>query len=111
MSDNIKHMAKEKFCKKLHIKPGTIKDVKKQLNIINDINRLRILYLFRKYQELCVNDIFNNLKLKQNLVSYHLRVLHQANLVERERRGGNVYYRERRDNIVKMCQRINKLLV
>ncbi|NCF74866.1 MAG: metalloregulator ArsR/SmtB family transcription factor [Xanthomonadaceae bacterium] len=102
-------MKKEKFCKKAHIKPGIIKRVKKLLTIIDNINRLRILSLFKKHKELSVCDILNSLKLRQNLGSYHLRVLRQAKLVSSEKRGSKIYYRENKKNIQEILKIINDL--
>ncbi len=103
-------MKKEKICKIIHIKPGSIKQIKKTMNVINDINRLRILSLFKKYKELCVCDIFQALRLKQNLVSYHLRILRQTGLVISERKGSNVYYRKNKEKIVEIIGLMNKLI-
>ena len=102
---------KGNFCKKAHIKTGKIKRVKKELNVINDINRLRILYLLKTNKELCVNNILRLLNLRQNLVSYHLQVLSRAKLVTRERRGGKIYYKESKKNIKEMQKLIKDLLV
>ncbi len=41
----------------------------------------------------CVCDINAEMGLAENLLSYHLRVLHQAGLVERTRQGRWVRYR------------------
>ena len=103
-------MEKEKFCKRAHLKSGAIKKVKKLLNVIDNINRLKILSLFKKNKELCVCEIFNLLKLRQNLVSYHLRVLYQAGLVFKEKRGSKIYYRENKKNIKQVLKTINDLL-
>ncbi|GAA3850918.1 hypothetical protein GCM10022243_15920 [Saccharothrix violaceirubra] len=57
--------------------------------------RLRLLsiVLSHKDGEACVCELTNAFGLSQPTVSYHLKVLHQAGLVARERRGTWVYYR------------------
>jgi ArsR family transcriptional regulator len=49
--------------------------------------------LARAGEPVCVCDLQASLGLKQPLVSYHLRQLVEAGLIERERRGTYSYYR------------------
>jgi ArsR family transcriptional regulator len=57
--------------------------------------RLRLLSLIRAQpgQEACVCHLTDALDLSQPTVSHHLRVLFEAGLVDRDRRGNWVYYR------------------
>ncbi|MFA5925653.1 MAG: metalloregulator ArsR/SmtB family transcription factor [Parcubacteria group bacterium] len=61
------------------------------LRIISDVNRLRILCLLTK-GERCVCEIFEALKLPQNLVSHHLAKLKKLLLVDERREGTFVVY-------------------
>jgi ArsR family transcriptional regulator len=63
--------------------------------VIADPARLRVLGLIAAYpgQEACVCYLTEPLGLSQPTVSHHLKVLHEAGLLERERRGKWVYYR------------------
>lgn len=65
------------------------------LRALADPARLRILSLLQAQasREACVCHITDHLGLGQPTVSHHLRVLFEAGLVERERRGNWVYYR------------------
>jgi ArsR family transcriptional regulator len=67
----------------------TIKDF---TEVLNDINRLRILFALKQKNRLCVCEIFSFLDLPQNLTSYHLRVLCDAGLISFQRRGKKVFY-------------------
>jgi ArsR family transcriptional regulator len=59
--------------------------------VIGEENRLRILCLL-KGGERCVCDIFENLELSQNLVSSHLKVLKDLELIAlRQERQKNYY--------------------
>lgn len=59
--------------------------------------RLRLLSLVMSYegQEACVCELLPTMGLSQPTVSHHLKVLHEAGLLEREKRGPWVYYRVR----------------
>jgi ArsR family transcriptional regulator len=65
------------------------------LRVLADPGRLRILSLIHSQptHEACVCHLTDSLELSQPTVSHHLRVLFEAGLVERERRGNWVYYR------------------
>lgn len=62
---------------------------------IADAARLRILSLIasRPDREACVCILTGPLGLSQPTVSHHLRVLHEAGLLQRERRGTWAFYR------------------
>ncbi|HKK54312.1 MAG TPA: metalloregulator ArsR/SmtB family transcription factor [Patescibacteria group bacterium] len=61
------------------------------LKAISEENRLKILCVLQK-SELCVCDIWQYLSLPQNLVSHHLKVLKDFNLVESRREGTKIIY-------------------
>jgi ArsR family transcriptional regulator, arsenate/arsenite/antimonite-responsive transcriptional repressor len=65
------------------------------LRVLADPARLRILSLLQAQpaHEACVCHVTDFLGLGQPTVSHHLRVLFDAGLVRRERRGNWVYYR------------------
>lgn len=68
-------------------------DLAATLKAIADPARLRILSVLGARGEVCVCDLTDPLGLSQPTVSHHMRVLHDAGIVERERRGKWVYYR------------------
>jgi ArsR family transcriptional regulator, arsenate/arsenite/antimonite-responsive transcriptional repressor len=63
--------------------------------VLADRHRIKILNLLASADEdaACVCELIPALGLKQPTVSYHLKQLAQAGLVERERRGTFAYYR------------------
>src|SRR5947209_15774053 len=65
------------------------------LRVLGDPARLRILSLIQAQptREACVCHVTDTLGLSQPTVSHHLRVLYEAGLLGRERRGNWVYYK------------------
>ena len=65
------------------------------LKALADPVRLRLMSLIACHTggEACVCDLTPAFDLSQPTVSHHLKVLHEAGLVERERRGVWIYYR------------------
>jgi ArsR family transcriptional regulator, arsenate/arsenite/antimonite-responsive transcriptional repressor len=70
-------------------------ELARALKTIADPARLRLLSLIQSQPggETCVCHLTEPLGLSQPTVSHHLKVLHDAGLVERERRGSWVFYR------------------
>lgn len=64
------------------------------LKALADPARLQVISLLRAAPggEVCVADLVRELGLSQPTVSHHLRVLHEAGLLARERRGSWVWY-------------------
>lgn len=69
------------------------------LKALADPVRLRLLSLVASYaeQEACVCDLNDAFSLSQPTISHHLKVLHEAGLLERSKRGVWVYYRVRNE--------------
>ena len=65
------------------------------LRVVADPARLRLLSLIasRPGAEACVCELTEPLGLSQPTVSHHLRVLHDAGVLDREKRGRWVFYR------------------
>ena len=61
------------------------------LKLLSDYNRLKIFALLAQ-GERCVCDIEREVNLAQNLVSHHLRVLREAELIKARRDSRWVYY-------------------
>jgi ArsR family transcriptional regulator len=64
---------------------------------LSDPARVRLLSIVASSadQEACVCDLLPGMDLSQPTVSHHLKVLHEAGILDRERRGSWVYYRIR----------------
>jgi ArsR family transcriptional regulator len=67
------------------------------LKAIADPARLRLLSLVLSHEgaEACVCDLLPHFDLTQPTISHHLKVLHEAGLVDREKRGTWVFYKAR----------------
>jgi ArsR family transcriptional regulator len=64
---------------------------------LSDPVRLRLLSLIASFEggEACVCDLTGPFDVSQPTISHHLKVLHAAGLLAREKRGIWVYYRAR----------------
>jgi ArsR family transcriptional regulator len=69
------------------------------LKALADPVRLRLLSLVASHPggEACVCDLNGAFDLSQPTISHHLKVLHDAGLVDRDKRGVWAYYRARAD--------------
>ena len=65
------------------------------LKALADPVRLRLMSLVASHEgsEACVCDLTDAFDLSQPTISHHLKVLHDAGLLDREKRGVWVYYR------------------
>jgi len=63
--------------------------------VLGEPARLQILSLIaaQPTQEVCACELVETLGLTQPTVSHHLKVLYEANLLTKERRGTWIYYR------------------
>jgi ArsR family transcriptional regulator len=68
--------------------------------VLGDPARLRLLSLIASMGEACAAcDLVEPIGVSQPTVSHHLKVLYEAGLVEREKRGRWVYYRALPDRL------------
>jgi ArsR family transcriptional regulator len=76
---------------------GQAELVAPQLKALADPVRLRLMSLVASHPggEACVCDLNDAFSLTQPTISHHLKVLHEAGLLDREKRGVWVYYRAR----------------
>jgi ArsR family transcriptional regulator, arsenate/arsenite/antimonite-responsive transcriptional repressor len=74
------------------------------LKALADPVRLRLMSLVasREGGEACVCDLTDAFDLSQPTISHHLKVLHEAGLLDREKRGVWVYYRARADALASL---------
>ena len=65
------------------------------LKALADPVRLRLMSIIASHEggEACVCDLNDAFALSQPTISHHLKVLHEAGLVDRDKRGVWVYYR------------------
>jgi len=79
------------------------------LRVIAEDNRLKILCLL-KNGEKCVCEIWQYLKLPQNLTSHHLKVLKDFGLVSSRQEGLKVFYKLNKKVAEKHLKILNKFL-
>ncbi len=67
------------------------RDLKRMLKALAGVARLTIVYHLARQQAITVTDLTERLNISQPLVSWHLRKLRHAGLVETRRSGRQVY--------------------
>jgi DNA-binding transcriptional ArsR family regulator len=67
--------------------------------ILGDSNRLKIIKFIGE-KECSVSEIVDNTKLSQPLVSHHLRVLRENQVLETKRKGAFIYYKLKDDRLL-----------
>ena len=74
------------------------------LKALADPVRLRLISLVASHPggEACACDLGEAFDLSQPTISHHLKVLHDAGLVDREKRGVWVYYRARSQALISL---------
>ena len=74
------------------------------LKALADPVRLRLMSLVASHPggEVCACDLGGQFDLSQPTISHHLKVLHDAGLVDRDKRGVWVYYRARTDALLNL---------
>jgi ArsR family transcriptional regulator len=75
------------------------------LKALADPVRLRLVSLIAAHEnaEACVCDLNDAFDLSQPTISHHLKVLHEAGLLDRSKRGTWVYYRLRADSLADLA--------
>ena len=81
----------------------------KQIKIIGEPNRLKIICLL-KSEPRCVCEIFEFLRLPQNLVSHHLKILLDARIITNERNGKKIIYSLSQKNTTKLLKKLKNIL-
>ena len=80
------------------------------LKLIAEENRLKILCILNKEKEVCVCSILEELNLPQNLVSHHLKVLKDFDLISSRKEGRWIHYSINRKEINKYNKLLDKIL-
>jgi ArsR family transcriptional regulator len=86
-----------------------VENLVKVLKKISEPNRLKILCIL-KDGEKCVCDIWQCLKLPQNLVSHHLKVLKDLNLISSKKVGLKVFYKLNQKVVKKYLKELEKII-
>lgn len=78
------------------------------LRVVSEENRLKIICLLQSGEQ-CVCDIWQSLKLPQNLTSHHLKVLREFGLLNSRKAGLNIHYSVNQEELNKYNQVISKI--
>jgi len=75
------------------------------LKALADPVRLRLMSLIASHRggEACVCNLNDAFDLSQPTISHHLKVLHEAGLLDRDKRGVWAYYRVRADALARVA--------
>ena len=92
-------------CSPLSLQPMTMKQAEQVaplLKALADPVRLRLMSLVASHEggEACVCELNDAFDLSQPTISHHMKVLHEAGLVDRDKRGVWVYYQVRPQALV-----------
>jgi len=95
-------------CSPLSAQPLTMEQAEQVaplLKALADPVRLRLMSLVasREGGEACVCDLNDAFDLTQPTISHHLKVLHEAGLLDRDKRGVWVYYRARTEALASLA--------
>lgn len=86
-----------------HTDEETLYRVANLFKIFGDPTRIRILCALSA-QELCVQDIADELAMTQSAISHQLRILKQSSLVKFRREGKTIYYSLNDDHVATIMQ-------
>ena len=84
--------------------------IAEQIKVLGEPNRLKIVCLL-KTGPLCVCQIFPTLKLPQNLVSHHLKILLETKLLNNKRIGKKIIYSINQKKINQLQTELKKILL
>ena len=85
------------------------KELERSLKALANKRRLIIIRFIKKEKEVSVGDIADEIKLSFNATSKHLGILASANILEKEQRSLQVFYKIS-DDLPEIVRRIISLL-
>lgn len=80
-------------------KQEMFKTYEAKFKALSDQLRLKIMYELNQKGQICVCDLTEIIALSQSKLSYHLKILLDVNLIEREKIGIWNYYRLNEDEV------------
>jgi ArsR family transcriptional regulator len=86
------------------------RDLKRMTRALGGVARLTIVYHLARYEEVTVTDLTRKLSVSQPLVSWHLRKLRRAGLVETRRAGRQVYCSLKIERFRQYLQQLERLV-
>ena len=85
------------------------KELERSLKALANKRRLAIIRFIKKEKEVSVGDTADEIKLSFNATSKHLGILASANILEKEQRGLQMFYRIS-DDLPEVVRRVISLL-
>ena len=82
---------------------AVIKEAAHLFNALGEISRLRLMELLFDGPR-CVSELAQETGQSMSLISQRLKILHQARLVEKERKGKHIYYSLHDEHIVDLLK-------
>jgi len=89
---------------------NNIEQIARLFKILSDINRLKIISVLGN-NERSVSELINGTGLPQTLVSFHLKVLRDSEMVDTERKGPFIYYRLKNPGLIELLNAFNQFAV
>ena len=86
------------------------RDLKRMTRALSGVARLTIVYHLARHEAVTVTDLTEKLSISQPLVSWHLRKLRRAGLVETKRSGRQVYCSLNIERFRQYLQRLESLI-
>lgn len=80
----------------------------KVLRAISDPTRLNILRLLR-VRAMCVCELMEALKMRQPLISHHMRILKDSDIIEDRKQGRWIFYEIRNKKVLKFIDTLDDL--
>jgi len=82
---------------------ASLEQVARLFSVFAEATRLGILQALKEGPR-CVNDLVSELGTTQANISKQLQILHNADLLERQKRGTSVFYSIKEDMVFQMCK-------
>jgi ArsR family transcriptional regulator, arsenate/arsenite/antimonite-responsive transcriptional repressor len=86
------------------------RDLKRMTKALGGVARLTIVYHLARHEAVTVTDLTDKLSISQPLVSWHLRKLRRAGLIETRRSGRQVYCSLNLERFRQCLQRLESLI-
>jgi ArsR family transcriptional regulator len=107
--DASKYVAELKRMAEDEVDERRVKVQSRIFRALSDPTRLKILRLL-SLREMCVCELMVSLDATQPTISYHLKILGEANLIKHRRRGKWTFYSLANPNILNMLNGVQKSL-
>ncbi len=83
------------------------------LSLLGNEVRLKIIYIFLRFNRMCVCDLSDVLGMKQSPISQHLRKLKDARLIVNKREGMTIFYsisENQKENLKRIIESLGMII-